>query len=137
MTNITMQKESTIKAQGTHRHGNCRQVYCVEKMKAYTSVTDAAADLGCTQGNVSTHITGKSKTCKGYHLCYLNDINQHLDAMSENHQRLMERNAELEAEHAEFLAWKEKQSEERKQADVEKFNVAMSMLAELKASLTA
>lgn len=143
MTNIIMTEKATIKAQGTHRHGNCKAVYCIEKMKAYTSMADAAADLGCTQGNVSASITGKSKTCKGLHLCYLNDIDQHLDTMAENYQHLKEQNEELKAELNEFHAWKERQneeqrqSEERKQIDAEKIHAAMNILAELGASFSA
>lgn len=66
--NINLTNATTIEAYGIHTNGNCKKVYCIEKRKAYTSLTDAALDLGCSLDAVSNVIRGKQNTCNGYHI---------------------------------------------------------------------
>ena len=35
-------------------------------VEKHNSVNDAADSIGVTQGTMSSHLTGRNKTCKGY-----------------------------------------------------------------------
>lgn len=82
-TNINITSKSIIEAHGIHTNGNAKAVFCVEKGKAYTSMTDAAMDLNCTIDAVSNVIRGKQKTCKGYHVVLLSKASESLPMMAE------------------------------------------------------
>ena len=133
--NINITKATVIEAHGTHTNGNCKSIVCLEKRKVYTSMTDTAADLGCSLDAVSNVIRGKQKTCKGYHLFLLSEVNEYLPmlfaqnsnfdeyrAKAKAYDKLM---AEQEAERkAEERVQKRKEKHEAKKAkliaDVEK-----------------
>ena len=44
-----------------------KAVYCIELNRTFKSQTDAAKELGISQGNISSCLTGKIKTTGGYH----------------------------------------------------------------------
>ena len=81
--NINITKATTIEAHGNHTNGNSKATVCLETGTVYTSMTDTAIALECTIDAVSNTIRGKQKTCKGYHLCLLSEIDQHLPMMLE------------------------------------------------------
>lgn len=81
MKTINMQHEANIKAEGRLNSKKCVPVICIETGEVFTSVTDAAERLGVAQSNVSAHLTGKSRTVKGKHFCYLSRVNESLDAI--------------------------------------------------------
>ena len=82
-TNINITTKSIIEAHGIHTNGNAKAIFCVEKGKAYTSMTDAALDLGCSIDSISNVVRGKQKTCKGYHVVLLSKANESLPMMAE------------------------------------------------------
>ena len=49
---------------------NSKAVYCIELNKIFKSQTEAAKELGISQGNISSCLTGKYKTSGGYHWKY-------------------------------------------------------------------
>lgn len=46
------------------------QVIIMETEEAFNTVSDCAAYLEVSKGVLSENLNGKSKTCKGYHVCY-------------------------------------------------------------------
>lgn len=82
-TNINITTKSIIEAHGVHTNGNAKAIFCVEKGKAYTSMTDAAEALGCSIDSISNVIRGKQKTAKGYHVMLLSKANESLPMMAE------------------------------------------------------
>lgn len=63
------------------RNGNDfkRGVYCYETGKIYRTCRCAARDLGVHYSSVTMCCQGKTYTCHGYHLCYLEDVDNKLD----------------------------------------------------------
>lgn len=82
MTEITINTEATIKANGRHTHGNSKPVINLDTGDTYASATDAAEALGCGQHAVSWCCLGKSRTCKGYHLAYVAHASQNVDILA-------------------------------------------------------
>ena len=54
-------------------HPRARKVYCVELDMTFDTVTEASKYVGCRQGNLSSCLTGRYKTCGGYHWYYAED----------------------------------------------------------------
>lgn len=81
MKKIIITNEATIKAMGNHHSRNCKPVICIETGKVFTSATDAAERIGVHYTMMSAACTGKVKTCKGMHFCYLNEALENLDAV--------------------------------------------------------
>ena len=81
MQNIIIQNEATIKAKGTHKSKLCKPVICIETGEVYASATDAADRIGVHYSMMSAACTGKVKSCKGNHYCYLNAALENLDAV--------------------------------------------------------
>lgn len=81
MTTINMQYEANIKAEGTHSQKNNKPVICIETGEVFVSAMDAAQAVNTTLSNMSSHLTGKSRSVKGKHYCYLSRVNESLDAI--------------------------------------------------------
>ncbi len=80
-TTINIQNEANIKAEGKLNSRHCKPVICLETGEVFSSVTDAAEAIGCAPNNLSIHLTGKLRTIKGKHFCYLSRVNESLDAI--------------------------------------------------------
>lgn len=52
---------------GTRNQKIRKPVYCVELDREFESITAAAKELGLSKGNISNALSGKYKTCGGYH----------------------------------------------------------------------
>lgn len=48
----------------------------METEEAFNTVSDCAAYLEVSKGVLSENLNGKSKTCKGYHVCYKEKYNK-------------------------------------------------------------
>ena len=83
MKNITITKNSTVKANGTRSHANCKPVYCITTGKVYASALDAAEELGVSHSVLSMAAAGKLRTCKGERYCYINQVMNHLEEIAE------------------------------------------------------
>lgn len=81
MKKINIQNEANIKAEGKYNSGHCKPVICIETGEVFTSVTDAAEKVGCVANNMSSHLTGRIRSIKGKHFCYLSRVNESLDAI--------------------------------------------------------
>ena len=83
MKNITITKNSTVKAIGQARNGNSKPVFCITTGEIYTSATDAAKELGVSLAVLCLAASGKLKTCKGERYCYVKDIMPNLNEICE------------------------------------------------------
>lgn len=142
-TNINITSNTVIEAHGIHTNGNCKAIFCIEKGKVYTSMTDAAMDLGCSLDAVSNVIRNKQKTCKGYHLVLMSKANEALPQMAERlseidmlrakaiaYDKLMaEQKAKEEAE-AKRLE-RERKAEEKRKAEITKLENKIERLESL------
>lgn len=81
MKTINMQHEANIKAEGKLNSVRCKPIICIETGEVFTSVTDAAEHYGVYAQNLSLHLTGKRRSIKGKHFCYLSRVNENLDAI--------------------------------------------------------
>lgn len=81
MKTINMQHEANIKAEGIHTQTSNKPVICIETGEVFVSVTDAAQATGTSQSSMSNHLTGRSRSVKGKHYCYLSRVNESLDAI--------------------------------------------------------
>ena len=66
-------KEKISKANKGKCHKPTR-VYCVELDMYFETVTEAGKYIGRACGNISAVLTGKNKTCGGYHWMYAKDV---------------------------------------------------------------
>ena len=110
MKKINIQNEANIKAEGKLNSRHCKPVICLETGEVFSSVTDAAEAIGCAPNNLSTHLTGKLRTVKGKHFCYLSRVNESLDVIV---TRLRE-TAAVEADAKKWQAYKAEQDAIRK-----------------------
>jgi hypothetical protein len=78
---INIQNEANIKAEGKLNSRHCKPVICLETGDVFSSVTDAAEAIGCAPNNLSIHLTGKLRSIKGKHFCYLSRVNESLDVI--------------------------------------------------------
>lgn len=76
---ILVQPKSIVKGKGKRMNGNTKAVFDFSTGNFYTSATDAAEHLNISQGRVSFVCRSKGRTVKGRKLCYVKDINYHLD----------------------------------------------------------
>lgn len=81
MKTINMQHEANIKAKGIHSQMNNKPVICIETGEVFVSVTDAAQAVDANLSYMSSHLTGKYRSVKGKHYCYLSRVNESLDAI--------------------------------------------------------
>lgn len=125
--NINITNATTIEAYGVHTNGNCKKVYCIEKKKAYTSMTDAALDLGCSLDAVSNVIRGKQKTCNGYHLIDLSKAGEAFAMIVEHLPNIDELRAKATA-YDKIVAEEEakRREEERQRKEKEKYEAEVA-----------
>jgi hypothetical protein len=109
---INISSKTNIKANGVHINGNCKAVLCTDNGKVYTSVMDAAMDVGASHGNMSNCVRGKQKTCKGKHFVFLSKANECLPQMAE-------RLSEMEMFRAKALAYDKLMAEQKAKEEAE------------------
>lgn len=80
---ITVSKPSFVKGKGKRTNGNTNAVLCITDGNIYTSCSDAAEQNSVTQSNMSRVCCGKGRFAKGKQYCYIKDIDQHLDEISD------------------------------------------------------
>lgn len=80
-TNISINSNTTIEAYGNHTNGNAKAVIVWEKRKIYTSMTDAADDIGCSIDSISNVIRGKQSTANGFHVTLLSKVSEDFPKM--------------------------------------------------------
>lgn len=79
MTNINIQNEANIRANGEHSNGNCDPCIILETGETFTSQIDLAKRLGVSACAVSSTICGRQKTCKGYHIISMSRLPEGTD----------------------------------------------------------
>lgn len=122
---IINHSESTITAIGNHNSSHCRPVIRLEDMKVYSSITDAAADVGCHLSYISAHLCHpeKNKSVKGMHYAYLNkvldDPNFVLKNARKNSERLTAEIKRADENEEKARLWDQYQAELKAAADAE------------------
>ena len=81
---LTTQPETRIAATGIRSSNNCHPVLGIDTGEIYASGADAAEALGVTQGSISQHIIGMSRSCKGLRFCKVADMKNSITAISES-----------------------------------------------------
>lgn len=125
MSKVIIKKEAIINANGEHTSKNAKPVICITTGERYTSCSDAAKANGMTQANMSIACLKKAKTKKGMEFCYVSDVEENLEKLTNELRvktNLLEKYApliaEMEAkENAEKLR---KLEEEKKQKAIAK-----------------
>ena len=72
----TVSEETREKISKSNK-GKCHKptrVYCVELDMYFETVTEAGKYIGRAYGNISSVLTGRNKTCGGYHWMYAKDV---------------------------------------------------------------
>lgn len=112
---IRIHNEGNINAIGKYNSGHCKPVICDETGTVYSSVTDAAAAVGCSYSFMNGHLRGKFKSVKGNHYRYLNDALDNPDSVFEQLRKMSaiaEANAKVAADNAEKARkWDELQAQ--------------------------
>lgn len=125
MTNeIIINEKATATAKGTKRNKNAKPVMCIETGEIFTSATDAGIAYGVGVDCISVNCLGKTKTCKGKHFCYLDQMPEHIDNVANYIQTIVHK-AKL---YDEMMAEKEKKS--RLQAELAKAKEAYDKLVD-------
>ena len=83
---ITVHKETNVSAKGNHRNRNCKPVFCITTGEIFSSVGDAAEAMGVDITTMSHALVGKIKVCKGKRFCYVANITEHLEEISQQTQ---------------------------------------------------
>ena len=71
---IEMTRNFRANARGRHCNGNTKAIIVVEDGMVLTSSIDAGEYMGVSQSCASSAARGKTKTCKGKHLFYVDDL---------------------------------------------------------------
>ena len=121
MKRINIHGKADIHAEGNLNTKHCKPVICVDTGEVFTSMTDAAEAAGVSVSNMSSHLTGRYRTVKGKHYCYLSRVNESLDAIV---TRLRE-TAAVEDDAKKWQAYQAEQeairkAEEKRQAEIAK-----------------
>ena len=89
---ITVQNASEIKnAQSMPRNKNAKPVICLDTGEVFASATDAAEANGVTIYSISVNCLGKSMHSNGKRFCYIKDVNEHLDELTNVLQNLSDK----------------------------------------------
>ena len=75
---INMQHEANIQAEGKLSGRKCKPVICLETGEVFSSMTDAAEYTEVTTATMSNHLTGRYRSVRGKHYCYLSRVNESL-----------------------------------------------------------
>lgn len=118
MTKVTINKETTVKAEGIHNTKGCKEVVCLTTHKFYTSVLDAAELEGVDKSSVSKCCHDKMTAANGKKFCLLKDIDAHIDDIFAELRELAEKAAAYDAIIAKERAARE--AEEKRQAELAK-----------------
>lgn len=78
---INMQHEANIQAEGKLSGRKCKPVICLETGEVFSSMTDAAEYTEVTTATMSNHLTGRYRSIRGKHYCYLSRVNESLDTI--------------------------------------------------------
>lgn len=106
---INIRRATNVTAVGYHTNGNSKPVFCITDGAVYASVTDAAEKIGVDPSTMSSAVTGKTGNCKGKRYCFVANVMEHLDEISENLKNRNEKIAAYDAIIAEQNAKKEAQ----------------------------
>ena len=68
---IKLSEQTKMKMKSNNH--NSKKVICLETKKIYNSGKECAEDIGCHRSNPNFVCNGRMKTCKGYHLMWLED----------------------------------------------------------------
>ena len=70
----TLSEETRKKISEKAKGKNGKQIYCIELDKYFDTITEAGEFVGCSMKNISSVLHGKTKTAKGYHFIYAEDV---------------------------------------------------------------
>lgn len=118
---VNIQNKATIQAEGKLNSAHCKPVICIDDGRTFTSVTDAAEQIGVAVGTMCGHLQGRYKSCNGYHLCYLSEVTENLDSIV-THLRKTSKDSEDARKWREYQAEQEalRKAEELRQAKIAK-----------------
>ena len=159
---LRLRNEANLTSYGVHYNGNCKPVVAVELQRVFNSLTDAAEFFGCDNALIWKVLNGRQNTiglwerdengkrirriCK-CHLKYASDMESAMNMLMENGrdnidalhkaneqvEGLKKENAELNAELAEFRAWKKEKEEHQKAISVAEETLEKYKAKEMKA----
>lgn len=78
---INMQHEANIQAEGKLNSKHCKPIICIETGEVFSSVTDAAECAEVTMAMMSGHLSGRYRSVKGNHYCYLSRVSESLNTI--------------------------------------------------------
>lgn len=78
---INMQHEANIQAEGKLSGRSCKPVICLETGEVFSSMTDAAENIGASIQHMSNHLTGRYRSIHGKHYCYVSRVTESLDTI--------------------------------------------------------
>lgn len=99
---------------GNRTHHCCKPVICIDTGEVFASATDAAEAMGVTPWAMSSCCTGKVRTVKGKHFCYVSKTSENLDVLTAFIRAQNAKMAELEADAAIGRVMREEQEAARK-----------------------
>lgn len=124
---ITIKNIATINAEGTHNHGNCKEVFCKTTGKFYASLSDAAHSVKGSVGTMSCAMKHRNGVYKGMKWCYVSDIDAHIDDIAADirsgleeraaYHAIMAKKEEIKQEEAKLAKHEANIAEFRKQID--------------------
>lgn len=134
---ITITEKSEINAQGTLNSKRCKPVVCINKAnghcKVYSSMFDAAQDLGVTQAMISCTASGKYSSCNGNTIFLVKDIPAHLEEIFATMNNLATKVNDLTEKANAYDAIVEQQTQKHKAK--EEFEKRNAEVAKLEAKL--
>ena len=109
MTQLIINKEAKVNAQGKVNHKNAKPVFCMNTGIIYASVIDAAECTSSNAGDISRCCNGKVRHVKGSKYIFVKDIPSHLDELSNTIAKCNNIIAEREAEERKQMEAKRRQ----------------------------
>ena len=109
MTQLIINKEAKVNAQGKVNHKNAKPVFCMNTGIIYASVIDAAECTSSNAGDISRCCNGKARHVKGSKYIFVKDIPSHLDELSNTIAKCNNIIAEREEEERKQIETKKRQ----------------------------
>lgn len=122
MTEVIINKQATINAEGTHNTKGNKSVVCLTTREVFVSGLDASLKCNVSRSEISRCCRGQKTTVKGMRFCFLNDITTHLNEILVIDPELIKKAAAYDA----IVA--EREAEEKRKAELARAEHTYKML---------
>ena len=101
MKKVILTEHAEVNAKGKLNSGHTKMVICIDTGEVFTSGVDTAESIDVHPSVISLCCTGRIKTVKGKHYCYVKDLAKNLESLTHSLQtkaNMLEKYSDIIAE---------------------------------------